>query len=74
MASTEYLTKDGDRWDLIAFRAYGDPFNVQPLIDANPGQALTPVFAGGVRLLVPIVETQNSTTVANELLPPWKRA
>lgn len=73
MENTEYITKDGDRWDLIAFRAYGDPLQIQPLIDANPGQPIIAEFSGGVRLVVPILETQTGETAPKDLLPPWKR-
>ena len=35
MAYTEYITKAGDRMDLIAWRFYGDPLQYEPILDAN---------------------------------------
>ena len=32
---TEYVTKEGDRFDLIAFRFYGDPLGYAPILEAN---------------------------------------
>ena len=31
-----YITKDGDRWDLIAYRLYGDPYVYDALLLYNP--------------------------------------
>jgi len=71
-AYTEYLTMQGDRWDTVAFKAYGDATMVQPIIEANKEVYLTEILPAGVRLLVPIIEVvDNQTDPA--LLPPWKR-
>lgn len=32
---TEYITKEHDRFDLIALRFYGDPLGYAPIIEAN---------------------------------------
>lgn len=72
MAFTKYITVDGDRWDSIATKAYGDPMNYQPIISANSVEPIEDVFPGGIELLVPIIETQKASTDVN-LLPPWKR-
>jgi phage tail protein X len=73
MTYTEYITKDGDRLDLICFRAYGDPFGWRSIIDANPALPIQDVFPAGIRLVIPIIE-QPSTQTPTALLPPWKRA
>lgn len=67
---TRYPTKQGDRWDLIAWKAYGDVTKMREVIEANPDIALVAVFDEGYSLILPIipeVSTQNSQ------LPPWKR-
>lgn len=69
---TEYITRDGDRLDLICFSAYGDPFNWLPVIDANPALPLQDVYPAGIRLVIPIVE-ETPSQVGTALLPPWKR-
>lgn len=69
---TEYITRDGDRLDLICFKAYGDAYNWRPVIDANPALPLQDIFPAGIRLVVPILETP-ATQTQTALLPPWKR-
>jgi phage tail protein X len=64
-----HITKAGERWDLLAWRYYGDPTDYQIIIMANPGVAIGPVFEVGISLAVPIV--QKSALVSVDL-PPWK--
>jgi len=77
----EYITKEGERWDTIANKAYGDAVgydavNMQNYIDkiiqANPAVVISPVLAPGVRLLIPVLEDAE-IEIDSELLPPWKR-
>jgi len=77
----EYITKEGERWDTIANKAYGDAvgydtINMQNYIDkiiqANPAVVISPVLAPGVRLLIPVLEDAE-IEIDSELLPPWKR-
>lgn len=69
---TIYTTVQGDRWDTIAYKAYGDANNFQAIISANSVEPIEDVFPGGVELLIPIIETQPNQ-VDESLLPPWKR-
>ena len=62
------ITRDGDRWDLIADRMYGDPWAFEPIIVANPDVPIRPVLPGGLRVLVPV---RPAPSVGG--LPPWKR-
>lgn len=71
MSYTKYTTKEGDRWDLISYRAYGDVSHINDLIAANQGVAATPTLPAGVELRIPI-ESDDSGGNDN-LLPPWKR-
>lgn len=66
----EYVTKEGDRWDLIAWRMYGDPYAYEPIIAANPDIPIRPVLEAGLRVLVPV---RDQAKVAEADLPPWKR-
>lgn len=70
MATTLYTTMDGDRWDTIAYKAYGDSKQISGIIAANT-TPITDTFPGGIDLIIPIVEIANA--VNNDLLPPWKR-
>jgi phage tail protein X len=68
--NTPYTTQSGDTWTGIALKAYGSVLQVQPIIDANPGISLNPVFDGGILLLIPV---QDQVTINTQNLPPWKR-
>lgn len=70
MANTTYTTTQGDRWDTIANKAYGDPFKVTPIIEANKGLAIDEVLPSGITIVVPILERP---ALDKSLLPPWKR-
>lgn len=73
MASfVEYITKEGERWDTIAFKAYGDPSRVNELIEANPSASILPILPLGTRLKIPVIE-QGEVQLDSDLLPPWKR-
>lgn len=72
MAFVEYIVLQGDRWDTIAFKAYGDPTLINGLIEANVATVISPVLEPGTRLIVPILETAE-IQIDSELLPPWKR-
>ncbi len=64
-----HITRAGERWDLLAWRYYGDPTDYNPLIMANPGVAIEPVFDAGISIAVPIVQKSMPVSVD---LPPWK--
>ncbi|MCR5892177.1 MULTISPECIES: tail protein X [Burkholderia] len=65
-----HITTEGERWDQIAYRYYGDPFAYERIIVANPSVPITPVLASGIVLSIPVVAADN---VADEELPPWMR-
>jgi len=71
MTYTKYITKDGDRWDEIAYRYLGDAMNITPIIDANPFVPIRPEIDGGIELYIPIFDPQPLQDFNN--LPPWKR-
>lgn len=72
MAFYEYIVKDGDRWDTIAEKAYGDALLVNGIIEANVATVVTPILETGARIIIPILETAE-IKINSELLPPWKR-
>jgi phage tail protein X len=74
MASQQYIvhmTRAGERWDLLAWRFYGDAARFSGIILANPGVPIVPVFDAGVAVRIPLV-AQGAALGAG--LPPWKRA
>ena len=45
-----YTTIQGDTWDSIAFKIYGDEYKVQLLMEANREYMDIFVFSGGLEL------------------------
>lgn len=70
MAYTRYTTVQGDRWDTVAFKAYGDATLYSEIVQANPTVPKDVVIPSGIVLNIPIRENSvsNKTT-----LPPWKQ-
>lgn len=72
MATTQYTAQDGERWDTVAYKAYGRADLAHVIIEANPGVPITARLKGGTVLDVPLLDDTIIKTDA-ELLPPWKR-
>lgn len=68
----EYITKEGQRWDQVAYAAYGRATLIEGIIQANPTVPIYDKLPGGVVLQVPVLDEVTVKTDA-ELLPPWKR-
>lgn len=72
-----HTTTDGDRWDLLAYRYYGDASKQSVLLDANRAQFLDPlrvpplILPSGLSLIVPVLDDD---AVDESQLPPWKRS
>ena len=65
-----YVTKENDRWDLIAYKFYGDPTKYETIIKANLNLIKTPVLTAGIKLRIPILPNEESI---NFELPPWRK-
>lgn len=64
-----HVTTQGERWDAIATRYYGDPFEYERIIEANPHVPLTVDLPSGLVLSIPVIERADVI----EELPPWLR-
>lgn len=69
--NTLYTTRQGDRLDTIAWRAYGDPSLTQGILDANPGLPVAAQYPAGLRVLLPVLPSATMGSTAG--LPPWKQ-
>lgn len=73
----EHVTREGDRWDMLAWRYYGDQHLQTVILEANRGLyvdgLVTPpaILPHGVTLRIPVIEAQATNEAS---LPPWKRA
>lgn len=72
----EYTTIAGDRWDLLAYRYYGDQNKQTIILEANRRLFLADlavpalVLPQGLKLVIPVIEEEATNA---DLLPPWKR-
>ena len=64
----KYTTKQGDTFDIIAHKCYGDAELITPIIRANPDIVETAVFDYGIVIEIPEIEKTDSNTY----LPPWR--
>ena len=65
------VTHQGDTWDILAKKIYGNELFMEELIKANIHFRKTVIFSAGVVLNVPDVDTTSADFEGN--LPPWKR-
>ena len=63
-----YITKEGDRWDLIAWEFYADPYLYPVLLEANPELKGLSVLPAGKKIKIPVVYIEKE----NEINPPWQ--
>ena len=65
-----YETVSGDTWDVISKKVYGKELLMHHLMAANTEHIDVFVFGAGVKLVVPDVDT---TETSYSTLPPWKQ-
>ena len=65
-----YITKDNDRWDLIAYKFYKNASKYETIIKANPDVPITPTLESGINLKIPVIEESETIEF---ILPPWKK-
>lgn len=71
-----HIVVDGERWDQLAYRYYGDANRTAPIIRANreiyePSLSNIPVaLPVGLTLRIPVLDED---VLDENLLPPWKR-
>ena len=69
METTEYITTQGDTWDIIAHRVYGRENLMHKLIQANYDLRKNVLFPAGVKVICPVLDL----TEHDDNLPIWKR-
>lgn len=75
MTYIEHVTAEGERWDQLAHRYYGDPLQYQRLVEANPHVAVSPLLPSGLTIRVPLLSPEAAAAYTDEShLPPWKRS
>ena len=69
MAASTYTTIQGDMWDAIAYRLWGNEGLFHLLMVANPRHRDLVVFPAGIVLAVPDVTPELTVKAVD---PPWK--
>lgn len=80
--TTEYITEPGDRWDLIAYKAYGTVGSIilddgtqvnamSYIANSNPELSVDDVLSPGLLMQIPIIQNM-ITPIDPTLQPPWK--
>lgn len=67
-----HMTQQGDRWDLLAWRYYGDALAYEGIVAANPTIPVAGELPAGVYLLIPLLSADALAAPAADL-PPWLR-
>ena len=67
MTSKTYVTTQGDAWDAIAYRLWGEERFFMALVEANPEYLDVALFPAGVVLNVPPAPER----LLKQELPPW---
>lgn len=63
-----YTTIQGDMWDWIAYKVYGNEACMGYLMQANPRHIDVSVFPQGITLICPDIKQEDKS-----FLPPWRR-
>ena len=67
----EHITRDGDRWDLLAWEYYGDATQYERIIAANNQVMIDPILPSGIIINIPVIEELPAELAESEELPPW---
>lgn len=69
MAANTYTTVQGDTWDSIAYRLWGEERHMDSILACNPEYSDVLVFPAGMSLCLPDTSTVKITKTSE--LPPW---
>lgn len=67
--AASYTTIQGDMWDAIAYRLWGNEKLMHKLLELNPEHRNIVVFPSGVLLAVPELDVELTRQAVD---PPWK--
>lgn len=65
--ASNYITVQGDTWDSIAYRLWGEERHMHLLVQANVSYADVAVFPADMQIIVPDTPSKR----ADLDLPPW---
>lgn len=65
----EYTTLQGDTFDSIAYKIYGNRKYTKELMEANTKYLSTLIFSAGITLKLPEIDSSEQSAA----LPPWRK-
>lgn len=65
-----YITEQGDKWDLIAWKIMGETRYMNQLMAANPQYLNYYIFPADIELAIPKIDVEQA---ALSSLPPWRQ-
>lgn len=70
--SLYYITVQGDTWDTIAFKIYGDEFKAQQLLQDRENITLIDyqIFPSGITVHLPVISEEEE---AEADMPEWRK-
>lgn len=72
MPSNNYITVQGDTWDSVAFRFYGNENYADVLMEANPDLIEWFVFDSGIKIVIPDIREIEAERIARTF-PEWRK-
>lgn len=69
LINLRHITTDGERWDQLAYRYYGDAAAYEWIVAANPDIPMMLVLPGGLELAIPVIEADSTISALES--PPW---
>jgi len=70
MSFTEYIAQENDRFDTVAWKAYGDVSKTGSIVAANPQIGIVEgTIPAGTIVKVPVIDVPPTPTAS---LPHWK--
>lgn len=67
----EHITREGDRWDLLAWEYYGDATQYERIVAANNHVSIDPILPSGIAINIPVIDQPAPELSETEELPPW---
>ena len=67
-----YTTVQGDTFDSIAFKLFGNEKYIKELMEVNTDHLTTIIFSSGEVLNVPEINVEYN--ISSDNLPPWRRS
>ncbi len=67
----EHITREGDRWDQLAWEYYGDATQYERIVAANIHVDIIPILPAGIVLNIPVIDEPPAELSETEELPPW---